>query len=135
MTKLCFTKPRCREFPAAVSQILSAEYAQLEHLFRRQLRLEIGMKVSARGLDEIIRIALLHQVVDFDTALLGSQCRPLYHQALNKLAWRKRYLHRLFASANREFVGLGALKHFRKFSHFQFRCGLVVDTYDDIVLL
>ena len=65
--KLGLGEPVCRKFRRAVRHVFPAEDAESEHLFRGQLRAEIGVKVPANRLSQEIFIALLHQIIDFDT--------------------------------------------------------------------
>ena len=64
VAKLRASEPRRGKLFTAVSQILATEYSQLKHLFRRQLRFEIRMKVLAGRFGEVIDVTFLHQVVD-----------------------------------------------------------------------
>lgn len=60
-------EPVCRKFRRAVRHVFPAEDAESEHLFRGQLRAEIGVKVPANRLSQEVFVALLHQIIDFDT--------------------------------------------------------------------
>ena len=66
MTESGAPEPGRGKLFAAVTHVLPAEYSQLQHLFRRQLRFEIRMKVLARRFSEIIDVTLLHEVIDGD---------------------------------------------------------------------
>ena len=66
VTELCLLEPLRRELGPAVSHVLAAEDAKLEHLFWRELRSKLGIEVAANRLSQEIDIALLHQVVDYD---------------------------------------------------------------------
>src|SRR3954463_5206224 len=57
-------EPAFRELAAAVSHVLSAEHAERQHLFRRQLGAELWREVPADRFSAVIHIAALHLVVD-----------------------------------------------------------------------
>ncbi len=54
----------------AVGHVLASEDAAGEHLLGCELRLEIWMKVAPRGLCQLIDIALLHPIIDFNPSWL-----------------------------------------------------------------
>lgn len=66
MTESRTPEPGRGKLFTAVSQVLATKHSQLEHLFRCQLRLEIGMKILSRWLSEVVNVTCLHQVVDLD---------------------------------------------------------------------
>jgi hypothetical protein len=66
VAQLRVPEPCGREFFPAVGHVLPAEHAQLQHLARRQLRLETGRKVLPLRLGKIIHVPFLHQVIDHD---------------------------------------------------------------------
>ena len=63
-TKLCLGKPTLRILRFAIGHILTAKHSQLEHLFWRELRPKIRMKIRSDWLSQIVDIALLHHIVD-----------------------------------------------------------------------
>ncbi len=82
VAKLCFREPVRRKLLPAVGHIFAAEYAQFQHLFRRQLRFEIGMKIPAHGFGQVIEILFLHQIVDDDFAFFHGISRKLKFRAI-----------------------------------------------------
>lgn len=59
-----FYKPAGRQFFGSVPEVNAAEYAQLQHFGRSQLRLEIGCEMPARWLAEPVAITLLPTIID-----------------------------------------------------------------------
>src|SRR5215470_8184361 len=68
-TKLRTTKPRRRKFINAVSHVLPTEDAHLEHLFRRELGLKLGIEVPAHRFGAVVNIARLHHIINFHAPL------------------------------------------------------------------
>lgn len=57
-------KPGGRKFRPAVSHVLAAEHAQLEHFLRSQFGMKIGMKVLPYRFRAEVDITSLHKVID-----------------------------------------------------------------------
>lgn len=66
MAELGLCKPTLRKLLGAVRHILPPENPQLQHLLRRELRLEFRMKVLPFGFGQFIAVIPLHQIVDDD---------------------------------------------------------------------
>lgn len=64
MIKLGALKPRCGKFLLTVGHVLAAKHAELEHLFWRQFRVEIGMEVFTQRFRQVVDVIPLHQIVD-----------------------------------------------------------------------
>ena len=64
--KLRCIEPISRKFITAIRHVFAAENSEGEHLFRRQIRLEIGMKIPSLWLGKEVFISLLHSVLDND---------------------------------------------------------------------
>src|SRR5262249_32074595 len=62
-------EPAFRELTSAISHVFAAEYAEFEHLWWRELRLELGIEVPAGCRAQHVAIAFLHLVVVRDSAL------------------------------------------------------------------
>src|ERR1043166_10086 len=72
--ELRLPKPRRRKLVAAVSHVLAAKHAQLEHLLRGQLRLEIRSEVLAGRFRAEVHVPGLHSIVNFNATLLHCFC-------------------------------------------------------------
>lgn len=68
--QLCPIEPACRKFIATIGHISAAENSQLKHLFRREFRSEVRVKIPSRGRGQRISIVLLHFIVDLYPAFL-----------------------------------------------------------------
>ena len=63
LRNLCSLEPARRKFCPAIGHVFSAEHAELEHLFRRQLGRKPGAEAASNWFRAEINIALLHFVV------------------------------------------------------------------------
>lgn len=70
-------EPVGRELLCAIGHVLAAEDAEFEHLFRRELRLELGMKVLAHRLRAVVNVLALHFVADDDANRLHGNGPPV----------------------------------------------------------
>ena len=68
-------EPGSWKLTLAISEVLPAKDSQLEHLSWRELRFEFRMKILAGRFSEIVDVALLHQVIDFDCNLASAHVR------------------------------------------------------------
>src|SRR5262249_20120420 len=66
--KLRSGEPAFGKFTPAVRHVFAAEYAEPQHLRRRELRLELLVEAAARRRAQRVAIALLHLVIDGDGA-------------------------------------------------------------------
>lgn len=57
-------EPAPRELVDTISHIPPAKHSECEHLFRRQVRRERGMKVAPGGFDTPVHIPRLHPIID-----------------------------------------------------------------------
>ena len=62
-------KPVDGKFSGAISHVLTAEDAEAQHLFWCQVRMKIGMEVSAFRFRQKIDVSPLHQIIDDNTFL------------------------------------------------------------------
>lgn len=69
--KLRVLEPLGGKLRAAIVAILALEHAHLEHFARRIERLEAGIETFAGRRDQLVAIAGLHAVVDFDDVAGG----------------------------------------------------------------
>jgi hypothetical protein len=83
--ELCPSEPALRELRAAVSHVFSAEHSEFEHLLWCEFRLKCGRKIPADRVDAVIRVAVLHPVVDDDS---GPHTRPRCPSACARRAMR-----------------------------------------------
>ena len=84
--ELRFSKPTRRKFVAAVCHISASKNAKLEHLLRRQLGVEVGMKVPADRLRDKIGIILLHLIVDLDPTLFHGYSQLSLFELIQRLS-------------------------------------------------
>ena len=70
-----FSEPRRREFLNTISHVLAAEDAQLEHLFRSEIRVEAGVEILPHRFREDIGVVMLHQVIDDHPSLFHNHLR------------------------------------------------------------
>jgi hypothetical protein len=59
-------EPTAREFVAAIRHVLATEYAKPKHFGRCQIRAEPGTELASGWDCQLVAIALLHPVIDFD---------------------------------------------------------------------
>src|SRR5690348_4520766 len=64
--KFRFLKPACWKFSSTISHVLSPEYPEGEHLWRRQIRFESQSEITPHWLCPPVDIGLLHLVVHAD---------------------------------------------------------------------
>lgn len=75
--QLRLRKPAFRKLVGAISKILAPKYANAEHFCRRQVRLEIRMKVTSSGSNDGIAITPLHAIVDLNPPRFHALSAPL----------------------------------------------------------
>lgn len=61
--KLCFRKPTLWKFFCAVTHVDATKYTECEHLFRRELWLELCVELLPCRCSEFVPIILLHRIV------------------------------------------------------------------------
>ena len=67
MAQPCVAEPGGGKLSPAISQVLAAKDAQFEHLWRSELRSEIGVEILAGGFGQVIDVATLHQIVNLNS--------------------------------------------------------------------
>lgn len=82
--KLCFLKPACRKFFAAVSHIFPAKNTQFQHFPGSKLRLKIRGKIFAFRLGKDIAVIALHLIIN-------DYCFPFHRQKSPQFALRAQY--------------------------------------------
>src|SRR5579872_2314124 len=96
-------EPIRRKLTLAVSHVLAAEYAQSQHLFRRELGPEFRIEVPPHGLRQLVAVAPLHPVVhDHAPGFTTSHARVVENrQALRerKILALSRFQSRSFSAA------------------------------------
>ena len=101
-------KPFRRKLPAAIGHVFSAEYAESQHLRRRQFRRKIGGEIAPFRGGQGVLIPPLHFVADDDIHLsaavrrdiAAAANRPVFSPSIAPL------YHRLFAPLSRTAVSV-----------------------------
>jgi len=73
VAELCFFEPFFRKLFSAVCHIFAAENAELQHLLRGQVGLEVRVEVFPHGFGEVVSVTRLHEVI-YNCSFL-SHCR------------------------------------------------------------
>jgi hypothetical protein len=67
-------EPAARKLVLAVGHVLAPEYAKPKHFGGRQLRAELGIEVASGRRCQLVAIASLHPVIDFQRSVRHASC-------------------------------------------------------------